>query len=118
MFEFIDQLNILVLVISLLIAGGIGFFLYKRVEPTKEMKIPVIAYETIIMIMALSALQLFLSQGSYFGVFVFAGSLCFVASDTALAFVTFKERHYYVFCMATYIAAQFLISFGFSRVIG
>jgi len=118
MIGFIQEINILILVISILVAGGTGFFLFKRVEPTSDMKIPVIAYETIIMVMALSALQLFLSQGSYFGAFVFAGSLCFVASDTALAFVTFKERHYYVFCMFTYIAAQFLIMLGFSRIIG
>ena len=119
MYKFTQPFNIPVLIISILVAAVAGFFLYKKVKPTDEMKIPVIAYETIILVMALSALQLFFAQdGSYFGIFVLAGSLCFVASDTALALVTFQKKPFYVFCMATYIAAQLLITLGFCRVIG
>jgi uncharacterized membrane protein YhhN len=63
--------------------------------------------------MAVSALQLFLAQGELFGAFVFAGSLCFVASDTMLALVTFRKKPLYVYVMITYIAAQLLITLGF-----
>ena len=108
--------NIPVLIISVLAAVFAGYFLYKKVQPTDEMKIPVIAYMTVILLMALSALQLFLAQGGLFGIFVLAGSICFVASDTALALVTFQKKPYYVFCMATYIAAQLLIALGFCYV--
>ena len=112
--KYEQPFNIPVLIISVLVSVFAGYFLFKKVQPTAEMKIPVIAYMTIILLMALSALQLFLAQGSYFGIFVLAGSLCFVASDTALALVTFQKKPYYVFCMATYIAAQLLIVLGFS----
>jgi len=113
--------NIPVLIISTLVAAGSGFFLYRIVKPTEDMRIPVIAYETIILVMAIFALQLFLAQGSnsnwaYFGLLVFTGSLCFVASDTALALVTFQKKKFYVFCMATYIAAQLLITLGFCTI--
>ena len=118
MYKFTQPFNIPVLITSILVAAAAGFFLYKKVKPTDEMKIPVIAYETIILVMALSALQLFFAQGSYFGIFVLTGSLCFVASDTALALVTFQKKPFYVFCMATYIAAQLLITLGFCRVTG
>jgi uncharacterized membrane protein YhhN len=118
MFEHAQPLNIPVLVISIVIAATLGFLLFKTVKPTNEMKNPVIAYEAIILVMAIFALQLFLSQGSYFGAFVLAGSICFVASDTSLAFVTFQKKPYYVFCMATYIAAQLLITLGFCAYSG
>jgi len=119
--------NIPVLIISAAVAAVLGFIIYKMVKPSKEMKIPVITYEVIILTMALSAIQLFLQQGtaasfppemsSTFGILVLAGSVSFVASDTSLAFVTFQKKPYYVFCMATYIAAQLLITLGFCQVV-
>jgi uncharacterized membrane protein YhhN len=118
MFGFIrGEFNIPFLIISALIAAGLGFSLFKIVKPTSEMKIPVIAYETVILVMAIFALQVFLNHhDSSFGTLVFIGSLCFVASDSSLAMVTFQKKPYYVFCMATYIAAQLLITLGFSAI--
>jgi len=126
MFGFGQPFNIPALIISVAAGVMLGFLIFKMVKPTKEMKIPVIAYEAIILTMAIFALQLFLAQEtslqnaqiSYFGILVLAGSICFVASDTSLALVTFRNKPYYVFCMATYIAAQLLITLGFCRVAG
>jgi len=125
MFKFTQPFNFPVLIIGIVIAAVLGIILFRMIKPAKEMKIPVIAYETAILIMALFALQLFLRQSyspispetiSYFGIYVLAGSICFVASDTSLALVTFQKKPFYVFCMSTYIAAQFLITLGFCRV--
>ena len=122
MFGYNHPFNIPVLIISAAIAVVLGIIIYKMIKPSKEMKIPVIAYEVIILTMALSALQLFLHQGglpemgSVFGILVLAGSVSFVASDTSLALVTFQKKPFYVFCMATYIAAQLLITLGFCQI--
>ena len=113
MFGFSRPFNIPVLIISVVIALCFGITAYKVVRPSKQMKIPVIAYETIIMVMAIFACQLFLAQRSYFGAMVFAGSICFVVSDTLLALRTFRRAKIYFAVMVTYIAAQLLIALGF-----
>ena len=117
MLGFAMPLNYPVLAISVLVAVVGGFFLFKKIEPTKDMQIPVIVYQAVILTMALFALQLFLTQGSNFGLFVLIGSICFVVSDTALALVTFKKKPIYFFCMTTYISAQLLIALGFCQAI-
>jgi len=113
MFNYSMPLNIVVFVISIVVAIAYGIIAFKMVKPSSDMKIPVIAYESVIMIMAIFALQLFLAQGSLFGIFILAGGLCFVASDTMLALVTFQKKPLYVYVMITYIAAQLLIALGF-----
>jgi len=115
MYGFSRPFNNQVLIISAIVAVCLGVVLFKVVKPNNEMKIPVIAYETIIFVMAIFALQLFFAQGGFFGVFVLVGSICFVASDTILAIITFgKKPRYGDFpVMLTYIAAQFCITFGF-----
>jgi len=117
MLAYSQPLNhIIILIISILVAVCYGIITFITVKPSPEMKIPVIAYETIILIMVISALQLFLAQGGLFGALVFAGSLCFLASDTMLALVTFRKKPLYVYVMITYIAAQLLIALGFCLV--
>jgi len=115
MSEFILPINITALAVSVLTAAVLGILIFKLIRPTKEMKIPVIAYEAIILAMAISAFQLFLAQGSLFGGFVLAGSVCFVTSDTILAFNTFRKKtKIRIFLvMLTYIAAQLCITLGF-----
>jgi len=116
MYGFI-QFNFTVLIISFITAACLGVIIYKFVKPGKQMRIPVIAYETVILIMAIFALQLFLSQfianGLIFGLLIFSGSLCFVISDTLLALRTFRRAKIYFGVMITYIAAQLLITLGF-----
>ena len=114
-FEFALPLNILVLTVSVLVASIAGFFIFRFVRPDKEMKYPVIAYEVIIMLMAISAVQVFFSQSGVFGALAFIGSLCFVMSDSILAYDTFRKKSKigYFMVMVTYILAQFLITLGF-----
>jgi len=116
MFTHAQPLHIPVLIISVIAAVCYGIVTFKTVKPSPEMKIPVIAYEAIILIMVISALQLFLAHVSWFGALIFAGSICFIASDTMLALVTFRKKPLYVYVMITYIAAQLLIALGFCLV--
>ena len=113
MYKFAQPFHIPVLLVSILIAGCFGVIAFKAVKPSKEMKIPVIAYETIIMLMAIFACQLFMCQNSAFGALVFAGSMCFVVSDTFLALETFRGYKIYFLVMFTYISAQLIIILGF-----
>jgi uncharacterized membrane protein YhhN len=117
MFGFINLFNIPVLIISVIVAACFGVIAFKVVKPGKQMRIPVIAYETIIMLMAIFALQFFLAHQTMFGILIFAGSLCFVTSDTLLALRTFRRVRIYFGVMVTYIAAQFLIALGFSMAV-
>ena len=116
MYNFAQPFNFPILFICIAAAAVLGFFMFRFVQPNEKMRIPVIAYEIIIMFMAVSAIQIFVNQGSYFGIFVLAGSLCFVLSDTILAFDTFRKKtnigHFVV--MLTYILAQLFIILGFS----
>ena len=116
MFNYAQPFNILFLIINVLIAVCYGIFIFRMVQPSPDMKIPVIAYETILLTMAIFALQLFLSQGGKLGAFVFAGSIFFVASDSMLALATFRKKALNVPVMFTYIAAQLLIVLGFGMM--
>jgi uncharacterized membrane protein YhhN len=116
MYGFAKPFNYTILCISIVFTIVLGIFLFRLVRPGKEMKIPVIAYETIIIIMTLFSLHVFIVQGGSFGTLVLAGSLCFLVSDSLLAYNTFRKQtnliHFSV--MLTYIAAQLLIALGFS----
>ena len=115
MFGYAQPFNIPFLVCGIAVAVILGFLIFKTVRPNAEMKIPVIFYEMVIFIMAIFAVQLFLAQGGYFGGFVLAGSLCFVASDGMLSYDTFRGKTKYgdFFVMGTYILAQLFIILGF-----
>jgi len=118
MYAFAAPFHITALVISIAAAACLGFLLFKIIRPAAEMKIPVIAYEITILTMAVFALQLFLAQGSSFGILVLSGSLCFVVSDSTLAYDTFRKGPKFApfIIMLTYIAAQLLIALGFCTV--
>jgi len=115
MLRYTTPLNVPVLLISLAAAAAMGFGIYKFVRPSKEMKLPAIVYEIVILTMAVSALQLYVVNGSTHSLLVFLGSLCFLASDTMLAFFTFGKNTKYgdFLVMLTYISAQTLIAVGF-----
>jgi len=119
MYAFARPFHITALIISVAAAACIGLLLFKILRPTAEMKIPIVAYETAILTMAVFALQLFLSQGASFGVFVLAGSVCFLVSDSTLAYDTFRKGPKYgsFIVMFTYIAAQLLIALGFCAAV-
>jgi len=118
MFSFAMPFDFTVLYVSIIIAALAGYIMFNIIRPGKEMKYPVIVYMSVIMIMSVFALQVFIMQGSPFGILVFIGSLSFLVSDSMLAFDTFrkKTKFGYFIVMLTYIAAQLLIVSGFSMI--
>ena len=116
LFKYAQPLNIVVLIISAVVAACYGIFIFKVIHSPHEMRIPVMVYEVILLTMAVFALQFFLAQGEMLGAFVFIGSICFVASDTMLTLLTFRKINLYVLVMITYIAAQLLITMGFGMM--
>jgi uncharacterized membrane protein YhhN len=114
MLHFSGRLNFFALLLSLTIALPLGILLRALIHPNREMNIPVIAYEMVIILMTASALQLFLARGTPFGILVFAGSLCFLVSDSILAYFTFRKRKPIgdFLVMSTYITAQLCIALG------
>jgi uncharacterized membrane protein YhhN len=111
---FAGSLNIMALAISAAVTVPLALAVYSIIRPEKTMKLPAIVYEIAILLMSLSALQLFLARRDGGSLLVFAGSLCFIFSDTLLARFTFgtKPRYGDFFVMLTYIAAQSGIVWG------
>jgi uncharacterized membrane protein YhhN len=111
---FAGGINLTALAISAAAAAPLALAVYSMIRPEKTMRLPAIAYEIVILFMSLSALQLFLARRDGGGLLVFAGSLCFILSDTILARFTFgtKPRYGDFFVMLTYIAAQSGIVWG------
>ena len=111
---FTGSLNITALVFSLAVTVPLGLVTHSIIRPEKAMNLPAIAYEIIIIMMSLSALQLMLFRRDIYGLLVFAGSLCFLLSDTLLAYFTFRTRPKCatLFVMSSYIAAQTEIIWG------
>jgi uncharacterized membrane protein YhhN len=90
------------------------FFLIK---PPGKMVLPVIIYELVIGGMSVCALQLLLYRRDLPGLFVFAGSLCFLASDSILGRFTFRKapKRGNLSVMLPYILAQTGIIAGLAR---
>ena len=112
--HFAGGINIVVLLVSLPAGVILGIALHYLIRPSHEMNILSIIYEVILLLMVLSAAQLFAAQGAPFGTLVLAGGLCFIASDTVLALFTFNSKPRYgdFLVMLTYISAQLLIILG------
>jgi len=119
MYNFARPYNVPVLVCSAAAAVITGFCIFKIIRPNKEMRIPVIFYEAVIMTMVIFALQVFLANKREFGAFVFTGSLCFMVSDSLLAYETFRKKVKLgpFFVMLTYILAQLFIALGFCSAV-
>lgn len=113
--SFAQPFNIIALAVCFATAIAFGIIMYKVVHPNREMRIPVVVYETVITAMAILAFQVYLNLGSLSGALIFAGSLCFLISDSVLARFTFVKQPKYgqFLVMLTYIAAQFCIVLGF-----
>lgn len=78
------------------------------------LKIPVTVYAVVISTMLLMTIKGLLQWKSPAGYYIFAGAVCFVTSDSLLAFDKFyqpiPQANFNI--MSTYLAAQFLIVFG------
>ncbi|MDR0494985.1 MAG: lysoplasmalogenase [Treponema sp.] len=116
MMHYTNGIHRIALVTGITLSICLGFLLYKVIRPGKEMIVPVIAYEIVILLMLNSAFQLFLANGSRYGALILAGGLCFVVSDFMLAFFTFRAKLRYgdLPVMLTYISAQLCIVLGLS----
>jgi uncharacterized membrane protein YhhN len=89
--NFTPAVHPTVLVISCITAIPLGVIILKIIHPDKAMLIPVIAYTVIIESMVLCALQFLINRQNFIGAAVFGGSLCFLASDSLLAYFTFRK---------------------------
>lgn len=93
-----------------------GVLVYRRLRPgTGALKLPVALYTVVILAMALAALlRVSSATGLPFWLPLF-GALCFVASDTLLAFQRFRRpiRSGRTLVALTYVAAQTLIVLGY-----
>ncbi|MDR2371086.1 MAG: lysoplasmalogenase [Treponema sp.] len=100
--------------VSAAVFSAAGAAVYRWIRPPGGMRIPVVFYEITIMLMSMTALQLFLSEKSPASAAVFAGSLLFLASDCMLARFLFNVRPKWgdFAVMASYIAAQTAIVSG------
>jgi uncharacterized membrane protein YhhN len=107
-------LNVMALLISIAVAVPCGVAVHLIIRPEKSLRLPAVCYEIIIVLMSLSARQLLLSRRDGWGLLVAAGSLCFLISDTLLAYITFRTKPKYggFFVMLSYIAAQSGIVWG------
>ncbi|HMO41182.1 MAG TPA: lysoplasmalogenase [Saprospiraceae bacterium] len=93
----------------------IGFNIYLYNGVTADLRIPVILYSLVIMIMAMSALNLrgIISQQAFLWLFI--GALLFLLSDSILAigkFTTADSAQLGIWIMLTYIAGQYGIAKG------
>jgi uncharacterized membrane protein YhhN len=100
--------------ILLVPAYGVGlvWLLYPHLG---GMKLPVIAYATVICTVLLCSLHAFSKVNKTAGHFYWLGAACFVLSDSLLAINKFYQPFAYAgaFIMLTYCAAQFFIVKGF-----
>jgi uncharacterized membrane protein YhhN len=116
---FIDTINMRALII--IGAAGICMALgvVRVIKPPRNMLIPVALYAGILMGLGIMALVLVMNRGDALAVMMFAGSLCFMASDTTLGYFTFRTlpRYGNLAVMITYIAAQFCLIQGFVQLV-
>jgi uncharacterized membrane protein YhhN len=102
------------LIIAAIAALALGIAVCVFIKPGRALLIPVIVYGIVIEVMNIYALQLLLYRRDGPGIAVFAGSLCFLLSDTILAFCTFRTMPRYgnFLVMVPYTAAQLAITLG------
>lgn len=95
---------------------GIAMYMY-LFKSLNELKIPVFVYISIILIMGVSALNLWYSRGDNLSLLAFIGSLLFIISDTVLAVDKFKNKMYIaeMALLTTYYSAQTLIALSINR---
>ena len=96
------------------IAIIIGVTDFRFIKPPKEMFFPVVLYMIVILIMAFWGLEVFILNPGLAGFLIFAGALCFMVSDTILAYYTFRKLTIpgAVLIMVLYIMAQAGIIIG------
>jgi uncharacterized membrane protein YhhN len=118
LFKFTGTFNVTALVASAAAASAFGLLVLHLIKPVRDMRAPVIVYMIVIELMSLGSLQLLLDRGDMMGAAVFGGSLCFLLSDTVLAYYLFRSFPKYgnAVVMLPYILAQTGIIWGLAAI--
>jgi len=98
---------------------SIGILIYTNLfRYLNEMKIPVLVYMLIVLTVGFLCFANMYGDFTRYNLIEFVGALFFVASDTLLAFDSFKKpiRLGNLWIMATYINAQLLLLVGFMNI--
>jgi len=95
----------------------LGIVVIRLIKPTKEMFLPVCVYMFVIMTMVLFGFQIFIFYPGIPGHLILCGCLCFMVSDTILAYYTFRKLKLSgsLLIMCYYILAQACIIFGLMK---
>jgi uncharacterized membrane protein YhhN len=112
MIFFTENFNIPALIIATAAALALGIPVMMLIKPDRTMRVPVIVYGIVIELMGIFALALMLSRRAPPGIAAFAGSLCFLFSDSVLAYFTFRTlpRYGNLLVMIPYMAAQLCLT--------
>ncbi|MDR2185130.1 MAG: lysoplasmalogenase [Treponema sp.] len=114
MLFFTGALHIKALIISAVLAVPLWFLVNRIINPSPDMRVPVMIYSGIIELMVLSALQLMLYRRDLPGILPFAGGVFFAVSDGILGRYTFRTlpRYGNFPIMLGYLAGQGCILLG------
>jgi uncharacterized membrane protein YhhN len=118
LFRFTGTFNVTALMGSAVAASVFGLLVLHLIKPVRDMRTPVIVYMIVIELMSLGSLQFLLYRGDITGAAVFAGSICFLLSDTVLAYYLFRRFPKYgnALVMLPYILAQTGIVWGLATI--
>jgi len=108
------RIDITTMVVFIPIAIIVGVMVFRLITPPKEMIFPVLLYMIAIEVMTFWGLEIFILDPGFAGLLIFAGALCFMLSDTILAYYAFRKLTIpgAVLIMVFYIIAQAGIILG------
>jgi len=108
------KINIPAIIIFTPPAIVLGMVVFRLIKPTKELYLPVILYMTVLEALTLFGFQVFLFNPGIAGLLLLSGCICFMISDTILAYYTFRKLKISgaVLIMGYYILAQTEIVMG------
>jgi uncharacterized membrane protein YhhN len=110
----VGRFSVITMAVFIPIAIIIGVMDFRFLAPPEEMFYPVALYMIVIEIMAFWGLEILILYPMLAGFLIFAGALCFMISDTILAYYTFRKLTITgaVLIMVLYIMAQAGIVIG------
>ena len=117
-FNGTGEINITAIAVFIPLAIIVGVMVFRFIKPTKDMALPVILYTIVIEVMTFWGFEIFILSPGFAGLLIFAGALCFMISDTMLAYYTFRELTLpgAVLLMVFYIMAQAGIIIGLMSI--
>jgi uncharacterized membrane protein YhhN len=115
---FTGNVNAIALTVAVIAAIPLGFVVFRFIRPEKEVLMPLLVYALVLEGMAIAAFCLMLYRKDVPALAIFAGSLCFMASDTILGHGLFRRgaRVRDLPVMTSYMAAQACLILGLARL--